>query len=128
MLPFKKSVCALATLLLAGCAGVDQVGPEVALPGPVQQTVAQAVANQVKDPNSAEFRNWHAFESQKGLLICGEVNAKNSFGGYVGFVHFVAHASLDGQLLTPAALASAPSGGPDAMIDAIWRRYYPGCY
>jgi hypothetical protein len=82
----------------------------------------------MKDPNSAEFRNWHAFQSDKGLLICGEVNAKNSYGGFVGFTHFVAHASPDGQLLSPAALASTSGGGPDAMVDGIWRGYYPGCY
>ena len=112
----------------AGCAGVDQVGLEVPMPPAAQQAVQTAVANQMKDPFAAQFRNWHAFESQKGLLICGEINAKNSYGGYVGFTHFVAHASTDGQLLTPAAVASAPNGGPDVMIDAVWRQYYPGCY
>lgn len=124
----KGTPLALATLLLAGCAGVDKVGPEVALPPAAQHTVAQAVADQMKDPNSAEFRNWHAFESQNGLLVCGEINAKNSFGGYVGFTHFVAHASPDGRLLSPAALASVSGGGPDPMIEGIWRQYYPGCY
>ena len=128
MLFSKSAGFAFAALLLAGCAGVDKVGPEVSLPQAVQDAVAKSVANQMKDPNSAEFRNWHAFESQNGLLVCGEINAKNSFGGYAGFTHFVAHASPDGRLLTPSALASAPGGGPDAMIDGIWRQYYPGCY
>ncbi|MGK9155447.1 hypothetical protein [Acinetobacter radioresistens] len=36
----------------------------------------------LKDPASAQFR------SQKGF--CGEVNAKNSFGGYTGFKRFIA--------------------------------------
>ena len=128
MLLSKKAACAVVALLLAGCAGVDQVGPEVPLPPAAQHAVAQSVANQMKDPNSAEFRNWHAFESQNGLLVCGEINAKNSFGGYVGFTHFVAHASPDGRLLTPPALASAPGGGPDTLVDGVWRQYYPGCY
>lgn len=97
------------------------------MPNPARQAVEQAVANKMKDPNSAEFRDWHAFQSQKGLLVCGEVNAKNSYGGYVGFTHFVAHASADGRLLSPAALASS-GAGPDALMDSIWRQYYPGCY
>jgi hypothetical protein len=127
MLPSKKTVV-LAVLLLGACAGVDKVGPEVPLPQAAQRAVAQSVASQMKDPNSAEFRNWHAFESQNGLLVCGEINAKNGFGGYVGFTHFVAHASSDGRILTPAASASAPGGGPDALIDSVWRQYYPICY
>ncbi len=123
----KKLLLVLA-VFVAGCAGIDQVGPEVPLPPTAQQSVMRSVADQMKDPYGAQFRNWHAFESQKGLLICGEVNAKNSYGGYVGFTHFVAHASSDGRLLTPSAVASGPNGGPDALIDGIWRQYYPGCY
>jgi len=124
----KKWLLAIAPLLVSGCAGIDHAGPEVALPPAAQRVVANAVANQMKDPNSTEFRNWHAFESDNGLIVCGEVNAKNSFGGYVGFVHFVAHASQDGRLLTPPAVASAGGGGPDALTDSVWRAYYPGCY
>jgi hypothetical protein len=40
------------------------------------------VADTLKDPDSARFRN------QKS--VCGEVNAKNSYGGYVGFRRFIA--------------------------------------
>jgi uncharacterized membrane protein YagU involved in acid resistance len=104
-LKWHLSVAALIAIL-SGCAGVDKVGPEVALPPAAQHAVAEAVANQMKDPNSAEFRNWHAFQSQQGLLVCGEVNAKNSYGGYVGFTHFVAHASPEGQLLTQSTLSA----------------------
>ena len=98
MFSMKRLIAVASALYLTGCAGVDHVGPEVPLPPVAQQPVAQAVANQMKDPNSAEFRNWHAFQSDKGLLVCGEVNAKNSFGGYVGFTHFVAHVTPEGQL------------------------------
>lgn len=40
------------------------------------------VSKHLKDPDSAEFRN----QSR----LCGEVNAKNSIGGYVGFRRFIA--------------------------------------
>ena len=40
----------------------------------------EIVLSSLKDPNSAQFKNI------KG--VCGEVNAKNSFGGYIGFKEF----------------------------------------
>lgn len=48
----------------------------------MQRLVRGFVTASLKDPDSAQFRN------QKGG--CGEVNAKNSFGGYSGFKRFIA--------------------------------------
>lgn len=45
------------------------------------EKVIQIVKSQLKDPDSAKFQNI------KGQ--CGEINAKNSFGGYVGFKRFL---------------------------------------
>lgn len=59
--------------LLGGCS----VGEE----GRVKKEV-KAMLN---DPNSAEFRNIKVFENGN---YCGEVNAKNKMGGYVGFQAF----------------------------------------
>ncbi len=50
----------------------------------------QAVLRQLKDPDSASFRN----ERRGKMAVCGEVNAKNSFGGYVGYRRFVATAGF----------------------------------
>lgn len=47
-----------------------------------QRVAREFVTGVLKDPNSAEFRNQRGF--------CGEVNSKNSFGGYVGFKRFIA--------------------------------------
>ena len=47
-----------------------------------QRLAREQVTAKLKDPGSAQFRN------QKGF--CGEVNAKNSFGGYGGFTRFIA--------------------------------------
>lgn len=44
-----------------------------------------AVAAQLFDGGSAQFRNVHAVNI---ISICGEVNAKNRFGAYVGFTKF----------------------------------------
>jgi len=42
------------------------------------------VKTQLKDPFSAQFQNVR----HEGLGICGQVNAKNALGGYVGFRNF----------------------------------------
>lgn len=42
------------------------------------------------DADSAKFRNLREVEDSKdGLVICGEVNAKNRMGAYIGFRRFV---------------------------------------
>ena len=42
--------------------------------------VKAAVSDMLKDPQSAQFTNVRVVEG----LVCGEVNARNSLGGYVG--------------------------------------------
>lgn len=56
-----------------------------------------AVANLLKDPGSAQFRNVRVKDYLDGKIICGEVNGKNSYGGYVGFSPFAASTD-DGML------------------------------
>ena len=65
------------------------------------------VANLLKDPESAQFRNVKLVEykgrprftngavvsPKEGYVVCGEINGKNSYGGYVGFKSFVAGVS-----------------------------------
>ena len=43
------------------------------------------IMEELIDPDSANFRNEKIIRNDNGLYVCGEVNAKNSFGGYVGF-------------------------------------------
>ena len=48
------------------------------------------VRGRVKDRRSAEFRNVFFVRGRAGAaVVCGEVNARNSFGGYAGFERFV---------------------------------------
>jgi len=63
---------------------------------PVTLTVAQKVAveaavrSSMKDPDSARFGGFVAGKSKDGTItVCGWVNAKNSFGGYVGKMPFM---------------------------------------
>jgi len=53
--------------------------------GPSPTSAAQSkVTSELIDPASAQFREVTDF----GSHVCGEVNARNSFGGYTGFVRF----------------------------------------
>jgi len=53
----------------------------------------EAAAAKLKEPNSAEFRNVSFNKSNlQGKIIpvvCGEINGRNSYGGYSGFQRFV---------------------------------------
>ena len=53
----------------------------------------KAITNQLKDPESAQFRGLRVVSYAGGAVVCGEVNAKNSYGGYGGFARFVANAA-----------------------------------
>ena len=44
----------------------------------------RAIERNLSDPSSAQYRNVKNYISS----VCGEVNAKNKFGGYVGFQQF----------------------------------------
>lgn len=46
----------------------------------------KAVLANLKDPESAKFNGLY---TAKDAYLCGEVNARNSFGGYVGYKRFV---------------------------------------
>lgn len=64
----------------------------------------------LKDPQSAQFQN------QKGN--CGEVNSKNSFGGYVGFARYVYYPNKDIVFIESDAKGSLTT--PEVM-DALWK-------
>ncbi len=59
-------------------------------PEQVIEAAKKSLADTLKDPSSAQFRNVRFVEYLDGVVICGEVNGKNSYGGYVGFKDFVA--------------------------------------
>jgi hypothetical protein len=63
-------------------------------PDPKEQVVSQAemkVKAMLKDPDSAEFSDMHLWGDEKIGIVCGRVNAKNSFGGYIGYQRFYWH-------------------------------------
>lgn len=59
----------------------------------VEKTLAEAqnaVRGYLKDPDSAKFQNMRIVDFNGGKAVCGNMNGKNSYGGYVGFKSFVA--------------------------------------
>lgn len=83
---------ALLAVSSAAFAGKPKAVPpsDAALRAADQKMVAAAqdvIRDSLKDPESARFRG--VFISPKGRAVCGDVNAKNSMGGYVGFRRFI---------------------------------------
>ncbi|WKD29560.1 hypothetical protein NDQ72_06345 [Halomonas sp. KG2] len=78
----------LTATLLAGCESGD-----------IKKAKAD-VSNELRDPSSAEFRNINEIKKTSVLelevvTVCGEVNGKNAYGGYVGFQRFVSQPKSD---------------------------------
>jgi hypothetical protein len=55
----------------------------------------------LKDPDSAKFSDVVAVDDDKGgFAVCGKVNAKNSFGAYIGaksFIYLFGRAHVEGE-------------------------------
>lgn len=68
------------------------------------------VKEKILEPNQAQFRNQFI---GKGGAPCGEVNAKDAFGGYIGFQRYISVA----RELTMLAQDVSP-----AEFDAQWQQ------
>ncbi len=85
-----------------------------------QEAVVTATLKWMKHPGSASFGPLSAVRLRRGqIVVCGEVNGRNSAGGFAGMAPFV------GILLGPAAapefvvIGIAQSGAPRAEVQAI---------
>ena len=91
------AACILLACSLAGCnSGGPWKPPPPISPRPPYALskselaeIQSAVLYRLKDPDSAKLRNIAAVKLDDGSLkVCGEVNSRNSFGGYNGFMPF----------------------------------------
>jgi hypothetical protein len=83
-----------------------EAGAPITLTSKQEQAVRAGVAKGMKDPEAARFGDKMA-GAQKAdgtITVCGYVNGKNSYGGYVGMSPFV------------GLLADTPNG-PFGLID-----------
>lgn len=78
----------------------------------------ERVKAQLRDPGSAQFRAVRLYKTMDPPVVCGEVNAKNGFGAYMGFTRFVSRGSLQ---VIESELGREVSE-PDAM-DEVWRQF-----
>ena len=62
------------------------------------------VATQLKDPASAQFKD----VEDVGGRVCGQVNARNAFGGYTGFFQFYVKGD--------EVLLAEPGPDPEALL------------
>jgi hypothetical protein len=87
-----------------------------------QLAAIETVADRaLKDPGSARYRNVKVFPGQ---YACGEVDARNSLGGYMGYSDFfVVIVTKDGVSIDPAQ-SKAYVRQPD-MADVVWGRMLP---
>lgn len=97
-----KPLALFALASLAACAMNDT--PLTTRPEPVtaadRSAINIAVVDRLKDPATAQLRGVQAFSLSNGdRAICGEVNGRNSFGGYVGFQPFYIR-TRGGQIVT----------------------------
>ena len=79
----------IAATLLLGLALPAQA--ETAEPVTIEQ-LHQAIADAMRDPEATRFRQTRIVRRIQisGAIVCGEINAKNAFGGYIGFQSFIA--------------------------------------
>jgi hypothetical protein len=111
--PFKRIGCVGGGLIFVAAAYLLTPAEPNNSPPPLTLDQAEfhgeielAVKRQLKDPESAEFVH--------GANGCGVVNAKNSFGGYVGRQRFIAQAGGD---------AAIESESNHRAFDKLWRQH-----
>lgn len=87
------------------------------------------ILESMKDPDSTKFKGVRSVKNSIGQdFVCGEVNSKNSYGGYVGFKGFAYKAGrlvIDGDYKTPDDLefyATSGCGGKNLEKVAIARK------
>ncbi|WP_152414793.1 hypothetical protein [Blastomonas sp. AAP53] len=82
------------------------------------KVATDAVRNATADPIAVQFRNVRA----QGAVICGEYNAKNSYGAYVGFDNFVFEPARNEGFLMKSMARISRSGvieSPEGIIKAL---------
>lgn len=91
-----KKIALIAMALLACGAHAAGQPPKV-----VEKELRKEFTD-LKDQDSAKFRNIKFAKNDAGgaWIMCGEYNAKNSYGGYVGFSRFMGMAFVDGKKTT----------------------------
>jgi hypothetical protein len=80
-----------------------------------------AVLSKLRDPDSAQFRNVRHIRHENGTTqFCGEVNARNGYGGMAGFKRFDAGVTDRGHA---SALLDDQDGLTAAYFRDAWAQF-----
>jgi hypothetical protein len=89
--PVQKSSSIFVELFIVLVVSVITFGLlQTGLFAPGHEDLKQSVSARLRDPSSAQFQNIIG----DGETYCGEVNARNAWGGYNGYQHFVFHRGI----------------------------------
>jgi hypothetical protein len=107
-----------ALLVIFGLLAFFMAGPTIARQSGIGQVMRVAAA-QLRDPSSAQFRN----VARHGIFVCGEINGKNGYGAYDGFVRF--YGDKDSVTIDPQDSAILLEGLPSrsASFDQSFNAY-----
>lgn len=102
-----KYLIIVATLALAGCATKQDLNQEIKFPyrtfitpEAAIEAAQEDIRYALKDPESAKFRGaYYKLLAPNQYAVCVQVNAKNAFGGYVGYAWARDIPSLQNQVL-----------------------------
>ena len=92
---------------------------------------ARVIGETLRDPASAQWRNrtkWLAAD-ENVVVVCGEVNARNAFGGYVGYTPFYSVWRREGsnaRHVESFIMPSTATATAAARFERDFRRYCSG--
>jgi hypothetical protein len=86
---------------------------------PETKIIQSVVADNLLDPSSPMFKMYPL--SKKGDKYCGEINAKNRFGGYTGYTVFAVFIDRDANGKVTGASHPSIDGKRDALIAMLMR-------
>lgn len=109
-----RNIIAAALMLAA-------TGAHAAAPQPSVRAVQQAVAAETRDPAATQFRDVRVVGAMEGgATACGQMNAKNGFGGMTGWQPFYAEMIALGA--TWKAVVWTVAGMGEAQVRAKCRQ------
>lgn len=90
--------------------------------------IKKDVGNYFRDPASAKFRNMVIRKYGDGSIVCGEVNAKNKYGAYIGYKRFLAGGAYsEGDDIFVYKMIEDTSSNDKNIIASINAGIYDGC-
>lgn len=87
----------------------------------IRNAAKRAVADEMRDPASATFQNVRRIMHDNGTTtFCGEVNGRNAYGGYAGFVRFEVGVTDRGEA---SANVDSRGGLTGAYFNDAWNQF-----